>query len=87
MPKKVFRAVYALNYVFQAAFSMLVPAGAMILGGWLLTERCGVGSWAMVLAIVLGVLLGLYSMFYYIVKTMKHVDPTEGEESDKYGRK
>lgn len=87
MPKKVFRAVYALNYVFQAAFSMLTPAGLLILLGWWLTERRGWGKWAMAVCVILGVALGFYSMFYYIIKTAKHVDPMQPEEESKHGRK
>ena len=86
MPKKLFRAVYALNYVMQAGFSFVVPAGLFIGAGWLLTERGGFGRWVMAATIVLGVLSGLYSMFYYIVKTMNHVDPTEGKEERRGGK-
>ena len=64
MPKKLFRVVYALNFVFQAAFSMLTPAGLVILLGWWLTERRGWGKWAMAVCVILGVGLGVYSMFY-----------------------
>lgn len=85
MPKKVFRAMYALNYIAQAGFSMICPAGLFLALGWFLTRRCGFGRWAMVSAIVLGVLLGIYSMFYYIIKTIRHIDPTEKEE--RHGRK
>lgn len=88
VPKKLFRFVYALNYVFQAAFCMLTPTGLFVGGGWLLVHRCGVGKWAMVVSILLGVLLGFYSMFSYIIKTAKYVDPTtpNGKENDR-GRK
>lgn len=85
MPKKVFRAMYALNYIAQAGFSMVCPAGLLIALGWLLTERCGFGRWAMVVSIILGVLIGFYSMFYYIIKTIRHIDPTEKEAQ--HGRK
>ena len=83
MPKKVFRVMYALNYVTQAAFWLLCPAGLLILGGWFLTNRCGVGKWAMVAAIVRGVLFGLYSMFSFLLKTMDHIDPTQEKEDGK----
>ena len=83
MPKKVFRVMYALNYVTQAAFCLLCPAGLLILGGWFLTNRCGVGKWAMVAAIVLGVLFGLYSMFSFLLKTMDRIDPTQEKEDGK----
>ena len=77
MPKKIFSFVYALNYITQAAFTMVTPAALIIGGGWLLTNRCGVGSWAMVTAIILGVLTGIYSLFYFIISTMNHIDPTD----------
>ena len=32
MPKKVFRAIYAVNYCIQAGFCMVCPAGLIILG-------------------------------------------------------
>lgn len=82
MPKKLFRAVYALNYVFQAGFSMVCPAGLLILGGWYLTARCGVGKWALAASIILGVLIGLYAMFRFLLKTADHIDPTEGGGDD-----
>ncbi len=85
MHRRLFRAVYALNYVMQAGFMMLFPAGLLILGGWLLHNRCGVGRWVMILSIVLGVLLGMYSFFHYLLKTMNHIDPTQtkgGTEDD-----
>ena len=39
MPKKVFRAIYAVNYCIQAGFCMVCPAGLIILGGWLLEKQ------------------------------------------------
>lgn len=86
MPKKVFRVMYALNYITQAAFCLLCPAGLLILGGWYLTNRCGVGRWAMIAAIILGVLIGLYSMFSFLLKTMDHIDPTQGKGGDGHDR-
>ncbi len=77
MPKKVFSFVYALNYITQTAFCLVTPAALFIAGGWFLTNRCGVGKWAMAVAIVLGVLTGLYSMFSFLITTAKYVDPTE----------
>ena len=88
MPKKVFSFVYALNYIMQTALCLLTPAALFIGGGWYLTDRCGVGRWAMVVAIVLGVLTGLYRMFHFLITTAKYVDPTEqkgaqGNERDR----
>ena len=77
---KVFRVVYALNFIAQAAFSMVCPAGVIIFAGWFLRNRCGVGQWVMIAAIVVGVLVGVYSMFYYIFKMSYAVDPTQSNE-------
>ncbi len=88
MPKKVFSFVYALNYIMQTALSLITPAALFIGGGWFLTDRCGVGKWAMAVAIILGVLTGLYSMFSFLITTANHVDPTQqkgaqGNERDR----
>ena len=81
-PVAAFKFIYAVNFIMQAGFSMVCPAGLIILGGWLLNTRCGVGSWVMTVSIVLGVLVGVYSMFYYIVKMTRAIDPTHsGKES------
>ena len=82
LPKKVFSTVYSINFLIQAGVSMVVPAGLIIFGGWLLTNRCGVGKWAMILAIVLGILIGFYSMFYYIIKAGSSFDPTQLPDKD-----
>lgn len=84
MPKKLFRVAYAMNYLMNAIFSLLVPAALLIGGGWLLHNRCGVGRWVMIAAIVLGVLAGIYSFFSFLLKTSRRVDPTsgKGDESD-----
>lgn len=90
LPKRVFRVLYAFNFIAQAAFSMLTPAGLLIALGWFLKNRCGWGRWVMIASIVLGVLFGLYSMLYFIVKYAGAVDPTSHKEdpdgkSDKRG--
>ena len=88
VPKKVFHVAYAVNFVIQAGVSMVCPAGLIILGGWFLTKRCGLGRWAMVTAIILGILIGVYSMFYYIIKPIRTYDPTQqnDEGGDRDGR-
>lgn len=83
MPKKIFSFVYALNYISQAAITMIVPAALIIGSGWLLTNCCGVGKWAMVVSIVLGVLTGIFSLFRFIIATANYVDPTEQKGAQK----
>ncbi len=82
LPKKVFSVAYSINFIIQAGVSMVVPAGLIILGGWLLVNRCGVGKWALAVAIILGILIGFYSMFYYIIKAGNSFDPTRIPDKD-----
>ena len=74
MPKKVFRAIYAVNYCIQAGFCMVCPAGLIILGGWLLRTRCGLVRWIMI--------AGLYSMFHFLLTAARTMDPTAPPSSD-----
>lgn len=76
MHRKVFRVVYAMNYLMQAAFCLLCPAGLCVGLGWLTVHRWGVGQWAMILAIVLGVLSGFVSMISFLLKSAHAIDPT-----------
>ena len=87
MHRKIFSFVYAVNYIIQAGFSMIFPAGLVILGGWLLTEKCGAGRWVMIVAIVFGVLCGVYSLFRFLMSTMNHVDPTQKKKEETDERK
>jgi|GEM_PF-666395 len=82
LPRKVFSVAYSINFIIQAGVSMVVPAGLIILLGWLMTNRWGVGKWAMAVAIVLGILIGFYSMFYYIIKAGNSFDPTKISDKD-----
>lgn len=85
MHKKVFRFVYALNYVFQVGFCMLTPAALFILGGWYLTNHCGVGKWALIVSIVLGIVCGMYSMFRFLLTSAYSIDPTHSEQKGDTG--
>ncbi len=78
--KDAFCFAYAMQYVFQVTFSMLTPAAFFIGGGWLLHTRCGLGKWVLIVAIVLGLVSGLYSMFAFLLSSVKSVDPTKKED-------
>ena len=77
---KFFSFVYAMNYIAQAAWSFVFPAGVIIGLGWLLHLRFGVGRWIMVVGIVLGILTGVYSMFRYIIRMADWVGKLSGDD-------
>ena len=87
MPKKFLRIAYAINFILQAGFSLVCPAGLLILGGWYLNHHCGWGKWVLIAAIVLGVLTGFYSMITYILKYINYTDPTaSGKDGESDGK-
>ena len=65
---KLFGFVYALNYIAQAAWCFIFPAGTIIGLAWLLHARAGFGKWVMVVGILFGVVSGVYSMFRYAIR-------------------
>ncbi len=83
MHKEVFRFTYALNYVFQVTVCMLTPAALWIGLGWLCCNRWGMGKWAMILGILLGVGTGVVSMFRFLITSSRAIDPTESQSGDK----
>ena len=67
MYKKFISFAYVTTFLSQVIFSFAMPFGFMWLMGYLLHEKTGLGKWSLVLCIVLGALMGIYSMFHYII--------------------
>lgn len=72
MSNKFFGFVYAMNYIAQAAWSFVFPAGVTVGLGFLVNRWLNTGRWVMITAIVLGVLSGVYSMFRYIIRMAEY---------------
>ena len=81
MHKKLFNALYVLNIVAQAFFTLLIPVA--ILGGiaWLLVEKADAPGWLFVPAITLGVLFGIYSMVKFVLSAMNGLERLEKEQN------
>ena len=67
MYKKFINFAYVTTFLSQVVFSFAMPFGIMWLIGYLLHEKADLGKWSLVLCIVLGALMGVYSMFHYII--------------------
>ena len=70
MKNKVFNFAYVMNYLIQTIWSLALPAGVIIGLGYFLWWKFSLDRWVMIVAIVLGVLCGVYSMFYYIIRSV-----------------
>ena len=80
MHKKLFNALYALNVIGQAIFTLLIPAALFFAIGWALNTYLGVGGWIYAVTVTLGVLLGFYSMIKFTVSAMRALERLEDEQ-------
>ena len=68
-----------MNIVFQAFVTLLIPAGLGWLGAWLLVTYAACPPWVYVPLIVIGVLVGFYSMIKFVLTAMSGYERLEKE--------
>ena len=83
MYKKLVSALYVLNIVSQAIFTLLIPIGLGVLVSYLLTRFTSAPSWIWAVLVVLGAMSGLYSMIKFILSAMAGLDKLEKEHNTK----
>ena len=75
-------AMYAMNIILQAFWSLLFPIGCGVLLGWLLVEKCGMGSYLFVILILFGVLVGMISMIRFLISALSGLERLEKEQQN-----
>ena len=75
-------AMYAMNIILQAFWSLLFPIGCGVLLGWFLTEKCGMGSYLFVILILLGVFVGMISMIRFLISALAGLERLEKEQKN-----
>ena len=81
MYKRLISAMYVLNIVFQAFYTLALPIGICALVSFLLTKYASAPGWIWAVLIVFGVFTGLYSMIKFILTATKNLDRIEkGQE-------
>ena len=89
MHKRFFNALYVLNIVSQAFFTLLIPVG--LFGGavWLLVNKASAPGWLFAPAIVIGVIIGFCSMIRFVLAAMAGLERLEKDqkENDKNTKK
>ena len=81
MHKKLYDAIFALNIVFQTAFTGVVPAGLIIFGAYLLKNKYELGDGFFAVCIIAAVLLGVYCMFRYAIKASELLNGTKNNDN------
>ena len=83
MYKKLVSALYVLNIVFQAFYTLALPIGIGALISFLLTKYTSIGGWIWAVLIILGVMTGLVSMVRFILSSMAALERLENQRDDK----
>ena len=83
MYSKFVHAFYYFNIIVQSLFSLLCPVGLLVLLSWFLTDRGYVGEWIYAPLILLGIAVGLYSMFHFITLSTAQIRALEKAEEEK----
>jgi len=76
---KLVSALYVLNIVFQAFITLLIPVGLCFLVGWLLVTYAACPPWVYAPLLVVGVLVGFYSMIKFVLTAMAGFERLEKE--------
>lgn len=83
MRNRVFNTVYMLNIVFQGILTLLTPAALFFFISYLLVKRCSFPDWCYAIAIILGILTGLYSMLKFLINATRVFERIEKEQNKK----
>lgn len=80
--KKLVGALYIMNIVSQAIFTLLLPILVGFGISWLLVTYLSAPSFIYVILIMLGVLSGLYSMVRFVLSAMAAYERLEKEQTE-----
>ena len=75
--KRFVSALYVLNIVIQAIFTLLTPPSLLFLISWLFVSKAGAPEWIYAIAIILGILMGLVSMVKFVISASEALERLE----------
>ena len=81
--KEAYGALYVINIVSQAIFTLLWNIGLALLVGWIAVSNLGAPEWTYVPLIIVGVFTGLFAMVKFILAAMRSLDRLEAERRAK----
>ncbi len=76
-------ALYVLNILWQALFSLAAPIGVMFFISHLLVRYASSPTWIYAPFIVVGALAGLISMIKFVLSAMEGFERLEKEQNSK----
>lgn len=82
--KKIFTSMKYLSLLSQLGISVIVPPLLCILATLWLKNRFGLGDWVVLVGILIGMAVGLTSLFNYFQIAIKDAKKSQKEYEDKY---
>ena len=82
MRGNTFSAIYVINIVIHSFFSVLISIGLSALIGWLLVSNEIFGNVIYIPLILVGTIVGLFSMFRTIIISMKSLERIENDRKN-----
>ena len=91
MYKRLVSVMYALNILFQALFTLVMPAALGFGIAWALVSYLGAPEWVYAPLLVVGVLWGFYNMIKFTLSAMAGLERlessrSEGKKAEKTGK-
>ena len=83
MQKKFVGALYVLNIVGQAIFTLLTPTALMFFIAFLFIRRIGAPEWLYAVLIPIGFIAGFCSMIKFVISASEGLNRLEKQQNDK----
>lgn len=82
MYKRFVSALYVMNIIAQAIFTLLIPAALMLAVAWLFVEKCGAPGWLYAVLVTLGIISGFVSMIRFVIRASEGLERLEKQRKD-----
>ncbi len=80
MYKKFMNAFSLMNILFQAIYSLVLPIGFGVLFSFLATKYLSAPKWIWAVLLILGTLVGLFSMIKFLLTALSGFERLEKEQ-------
>ena len=87
MYKRFVGAMYVINIIAQAMFTLLITAALMLAVAWLFVEKCGAPGWLYAVLVTLGIISGFISMIRFVIRASESLERLEKQRKDTKSKK
>ena len=83
MYRNLVGALYVLNIIFQAVFTLLMPPAFLFLINYLCVSSLSFPKWTYVVSLSLGFILGIISMIKFAISASEALERLEKQRKNK----